>query len=136
MAVKKKIISLNPITNPSIQGRPKSVSELKRKYKNLPLHFLFGIEPEIEYQCPLLDVNLNQISETQKALEKIRRCRSLNAAKTNAAVGLHEISSTYKEIDEVTRTNFENLRRMAEGWKQLAIAAMNETKNPEKFLKI
>ena len=42
----------------------------------------------------------------------------------------------HKEIDKQTQTNFENLRRMAEGWKQLAIKAMNDTKNPEKYIKI
>ena len=140
MAVKKTPHNIVPLpqlkpTN-SPRNRPKSVAELKKKYRYLPLHFLFGIEPEIEYQCPTLDVYLGQLKNAKEGMEKIRRCKSLEIAKIHAATSLHELDTLPKEIDEQTRTSFENLRRMAEGWKQLAIKAINDTKNPEKYLKV
>ena len=140
MAVKEKTHNIIPLTKlkptGSTKNRPRTVSELKKRYRHLPLHFLFGIEPEIDYQCPTLDVYLGQLENTKKGLEKIRRCKSLDVAKIHAATSLHELDTLPKEIDEQTRANFEKLRRMAEGWKQLAIKAMNDTKNPEKYLKI
>lgn len=136
MAVRKKKVVPLHIKSTTKTKRPKSVAELRRKYKDLPLHFLFGIKEEIDYQCPTLDEYLNEIKEAVESLRKIRNARSLAAAQVEAAKALHALSAPVEGIDEVTRANFEKLRETAEGWKQLAIAAMNETKDPEKFLKI
>ena len=132
----KKIKPLRPVAASRTLGRrPKSVSELKKKYDQLPLHFLFGIQKEIDHQCPLIDEYLEQLNEVQTALVKIRESQSLEKAKIQAAVALHSLEFLLDNLDDVTRKNFEKLRMTAEGWKQLAIEAMNETKNPEKFLK-
>ena len=136
MAVRKKSVAQKGIRSLPKEVGPKTVSELKRKYNNLPLHFLFGVDKEIEHQCPLLDDYLNQLKEVQSCLKKIRKCRSISVAQVQAATGLHALSTLFDDIDEVTRGNFEKLRDTSEGWKQLAITAINETKDPERFLKI
>ena len=136
MAVRKKAITKKGIRPLPKETRPKSVSELKRKYNDLPLHFLFGVDKEIDHQCPLLDDYLKQLMEIKLCLEKIRKCRNINTARVHAATGLHALASLSDDIDEVTRGNFEKLRSTSEGWKQLAISAINDTKDPEKFLKI
>lgn len=139
MAVKKKIIRLKNNQNTKREifpSSPKTVAELKRKYRFLPLHFLFGVDKSIEFQCPILDDYINQIMEVKETLEMIRRCKSLEKAKVHAAYGLHALQDISDDIDKITRGNFEQIRKTGEGWKQLAIEAINETQNPEKFLKI
>lgn len=136
MNARKKVIPLKKITNSISPTRPKSVAELKKKYKQLPLHFLFGIEKEIEHQCPILDEYLEKLTEVKYSLEKIRKSKDLKSVQIDAAVALHEMSNLSPGIDEITRINFEKLRATADAWKQLALAAINETKEPEKFLKI
>ena len=61
MSARKKVIPLNKLRNNKNSTQPKSVEELKKKYKNLPLHFLFGIEKEIEHQCSILDEYLEKL---------------------------------------------------------------------------
>ena len=136
MAIQKKLLHVSKTTPISKKKRPKTVAGIKRKYRHLPLHFLFGIEKEIDYQCPILDEYLKQLEEVKTVLEKIRRCKSLEMAQIHAASGLHSMSTISDNIDVVTRTNFEKIRRTAENWKQLAIEAIDETKDPDKFLKI
>lgn len=136
MAVRRKTITKKGIRPLPKEARPKSVSELKRKYNDLPLHFLFGVDEEIDHQCPLLDGYLKQLMEVKLCLEKIRKCSNINTARIHAAIGLHSLDSLSGGIDELTRGNFEKLRSTSEGWKQLAISALNDTKDPEKFLKI
>ena len=136
MAVRKNAVTKKGIRSLPKESRPKSVAELKRKYNDLPLHFLFGVDKEIDHQCPLLDDYLKQLEEVKLCLEKIRKCRNINIARVHAASGLHALASLPEDIDEVTRGNFEKLRNTSEGWKQLAIAAINETKDPEKYLEI
>ena len=137
MAVQKKLQPIAKITPISKKNNhPKTVAELKKKYRHLPLHFLFGIEKEIDFQCPLLDEYLEQMDEVKTALEKIRKCKDLETAKIHAATALHSINNLPNELDLTTRSNFEKLRKTTEDWKQLAITAINETKNPERFLKI
>ena len=135
MTIKK----INPLRHTTssrkVNHPPKTVGELKKKYNHLPLHFLFGIQKEIDLQCPVIDEYLEKLNEVKTALEKIKRCQSLENAKIQAAVGLHSLGYLPDELDDVTRGNFEKLRKTAEDWKQLAIEAMNETKNPGKFLK-
>jgi len=136
MAVrKKKVVHIN-VKSVSKKKAPKSVAELKRKYKDLPLHFLFGIREEIDYQCPLLDAYLKELKIAVESLQKIRRCKNLENAQVEAAKALHALLEVSENIDEETRKNFEKLRETGEAWKQLAIEAMNETKQPEKFLKV
>lgn len=52
---------------------PKTVKALKKKYQELPLHFLFGIEKEIEHQCPALDDYLDELDKVKEQLYKIIR---------------------------------------------------------------
>lgn len=136
MAVRKKLKPVPKITPLKKKSSPKTVAELKRKYRHLPLHYLFGIEKEIDFQCPLLDGYLEKLEEVKVALEKIRKCKNLEASQILAAGALHSIATVPNEIDMVTRCNFENLRKTSEDWKQLAIAAIDETGNPESFLKV
>ncbi|MEO1259798.1 MAG: hypothetical protein AAFZ15_13480 [Bacteroidota bacterium] len=136
MAVKKRAAARKNMRSLPKEARPKSVAELKRKYDDLPLHFLFGVEKEIEHQCPSLDEYLTQLNEIKICLEKIRKCRSTKTAQIQAAKALHALMTLPTDIDETTRSNFEKLRESLNGWKQLAISAINETKHPENFLKI
>lgn len=140
MAIRKKIQQptlkkIKPISS-SKKSTPKTVADLKKKYRQLPLHFLFGIHKEIDYQCPRLDEYLERLEEIKTALEKIRRCKSLESTQIHAATALHALYELPNNIDQETRNNFENLRKTADNWKQLAISAMNKTKDPEQFLKI
>ncbi len=136
MAIQKNLPHVPKITSLSKKDSTRTVAELKRKYRHLPLHFLFGIEKEIDYQCPSLDEYMMQLYEIKTALEKVRKCKSLEMAKIHAATALHSISTLPDDIDLNTRTNFEKLRKTADDWKRLAIDAINETKNPAKFIKI
>ena len=136
MSARKKVIQLKKLDSSISSTQPKSVADLKKKYKQIPLHFLFGIEKEIEHQCPILDEYLEKLEGVKGNLERIRKSQNLKSVQVDAAVALHEISLLPIGIDEITRINFEKLRSTAEAWKQLAIAAINETKDPEKFLKI
>lgn len=136
MAVQKKKVVPLKVKSVSEKRSPKTVAELKRKYKDLPLYFLFGIREEVDYQCPILDEYLKEIQAAVESLKKIRKCKNLEAAQVEAAKVLYALSDVSEGIDEVTRANFEKLRASGEDWKQLAIFAMNETKTPEKFLKI
>ena len=136
MAVQKKLPQLRTIHPDKKKGRTKSIPEMKKKYRHLPLHFLFGVEKEIDYQCPTLDEYLEKLEEVKIALEKIRRCKSLEMAQIHSATALHSMTNLPSDIDQVTRGNFEKLRKTSENWKQLALTAINETKDPEKFLKI
>ena len=124
------------VKSPLSKNEVKTVDALKKKYRHLPLHFLFGIEKEIEHQCPSLDQYLEQLEEVKTTLEKIRRCQSLEVAKIHAAEGLYFINQLPKAIDENTRGNFEQLRSTMEQWKQLAIKAINDSGEVEKYLNI
>lgn len=136
MAVPKKLEAITKIKSINKKKSPKSVAELKKKYRHILLHFLFGIEREVEFQCPILDEYLEKLEEVSNALEKIRRCKSLEMAKIHAATALHSMNEIPEGIDQQTRGNFEKLRKTAKDWKQLAIEAMNEVEEVEKFVKI
>jgi hypothetical protein len=137
MAVRKKnIVPLRAKTSDPGRKRPKSVTELKKKYQDLPLHFLFGISKAIDYQCPTLDDYLDEIKTATTALGAIRKAKSLEEAQVEAAKALHALTCLTTGIDEETRANFEKLRNTAEEWKQLAIEAINLTEDPEKLVKI
>ena len=69
-------------------------------------------------------------------IETIRKSKSIEATQIQAAIALHSMGNLSSDIDLETRCNFEKLRKSMEDWKQLALAAISETKNPEKFLKI
>lgn len=136
MTALKKVINLKRVKPATSNSKPKTVAELKRKYHQLPLNFLFGIEKEIDYQCESIDQYLSKLEECKDFLIKIRRSKSLESAQIQAVSGLHSINQLDNDLDTVTRCKFEELRSYAEAWKALAIEAINETKNPEKFLKI
>lgn len=136
MAVRKKLQPIANIKSINKKKAPKTVAELTKKYRHLPLHFLFGIEKKIDFQCPILDEYLQQLEEVKTLLENIRKCKSLEMAKIHAATALHSMDEIPDGIDQGTRGNFEKLRKTAEGWKQLAIQAMNETGEVERFVKV
>lgn len=137
MALKNNIRPSLKLVHHTKKKKPiKTVANLKKKYDDLPLNFIFGITEEIDYQCPTLNEYLKEIEKIKEALKKIRRCKSLDSAKLHAAKALHSLEPLEKEIDETTRNNFELLREFGCEWKQLAIRAIDETKNPEKFVKI
>ncbi|MDG1435079.1 MAG: hypothetical protein P8Q41_13755 [Saprospiraceae bacterium] len=136
MAVKKKVVHLKKVNTLSIKSKPKTVYDLKRKYQQLPLNYLFGIEDEIDFQCPILDDYLEKLEVVQKKLEKIRRGKNIDTAQVDALAALFQLADLEKGIDEITRMNFEKMRDYAKAWKELAILAINETKNPELFLKV
>ena len=136
MAVRKKLQPISTIKSINKKKAPKTVAELKKKYRHLPLYFIFGIEKEIDFQCPILDEYLMKLEEVKTALENIRKCKSLDMAKIHAATALHSMNEIPDGIDQGTRMNFEKLRKTAEDWKQLAIRAMNESGEVERFVKI
>ena len=139
MAVRKQPISrtLKKLeTKKSVKTYPKTVTTLKKQYRNLPLHFLFGIESEIDHQCSILDDYLEKLEEIKSTLKRINHCQNLELAKVHAAQALYQLQTLPKEIDETTRSNFESLRRAHDGWKQLAIKAIDHTQEPTKFLKV
>ena len=70
MAIQKKLPHVSKVTAIPKKGTIKTVNELKKKYRHLPLHFLFGIEKEIEHQCPSLDEYLEKIEVEYKRLNK------------------------------------------------------------------
>jgi cysteinyl-tRNA synthetase len=115
MAAQKKIINLKRVKTSTSNSTPKTVSELKGKYNQLPLHFLFGLEKEIDYQCESIDQYLSSLEDCKNFLIKIRKSKSLDSAQLHAANGLHSLDKIDSDLD---------------------IEAINETKNPEKFLKI
>ncbi len=113
---------------------PKTVMALKKQHHDLPLHFLFGVEKEIELQCPTLNDQLDQLKQVKVKLQKIRDCANPQTAKVYALEALFHLENLYEGIDEGTRGNFEKLRSSHEQWKRLAIRAMNDTENPSKYL--
>lgn len=139
MAVKKAPVRrlLKKVTKErNIKNTPKTVQGIKKQYQDLPLDFLFGIEEEIDHQCPILDEYLDQIEKVKIALLKIRTCQSLEKANVQAATALFHLQHLSSGIDEVTRGNFEKLRQAHLEWKQLAIRAIDDTQKPDKYLKI
>jgi hypothetical protein len=132
----KKVVTLKRVKPTTSNSKPQTVAEMKRKYSQLPLHFLFGIEKEIDFQCESIDQYIFKIEESKDFLKKIRKCKTLESAQIQAVNCLHSMDKVDANLDIITRCKFEELRSYAEAWKKLAIAAINETKNPEKFLKI
>lgn len=115
---------------------PKTVMALKKQYHDLPLHFLFGIEREIDLQCPTLNEQLDKLKLVKEKLQKIRDCANPQTAKIYAAEALFQLEDLYEEIDEGTRGNFEKLRSSHEQWKRLAIRAINDTGKPTCYISV
>lgn len=134
MAIQKKLPELQKVTTLPAKKKDTTVADLRKRYRFLPLHFIFGIEKEIEHQCPSIDHYLDQLEEAKTALQKIRRCKNLDKAKIHAATALHALDSLPEDLDITTRSNFEKLRQTAKDWKQLAIKAINATRTPDKFV--
>ncbi len=124
----------------NIRSRNKTVplnfKSLKKKYDDIPSHFLFSIEDPLDYQCPSID----------EYIEKIQNCKSLlkeafeskneetkNAKILNAFFSIHNIDN---DLDEKTRANFIKIRDYASQWKKLAIDCIDRSGNPEKYVKI
>ena len=49
----------------------KTVNQLKKKYEEVPLAFLYGIQTELEYQCPSIDEYIEKIEECKKKIKTL-----------------------------------------------------------------
>lgn len=136
MATVKKVIPLKKSKSLASVKAPRTISELKRKYKDLPLHYLFGIEKEIDHQCDSIDDYIAKIKRCQQQLQRMKKAKNLEEVHLIAVTAQYEIINLPVQLDEITRINFEKLRAYAEAWKQLAIEAMNSSKQPEQFVKL
>ena len=111
-----------------------SVKQLKRKYDNLPLSFLYGIPNEIEHQCPIIDEYIEKIESCRESLNKAKRARSLDRKNSHILKAIYILENMDSNLDEITRENFSNLREYAKQWKLFAIKILDFTKSPEKFM--
>ena len=134
MANISRVVKLKKVNTNQKAKKAQTVAELKKKYKDLPLDFLFGITEEIELQCEFIDQYLDQLDNCLGFLSKINRCKSLESAKVLAAQASYSIHHLSESLNEDTRQNFEKLRKYGKDWKNLAIQAMNDSKDVEKYL--
>lgn len=112
-----------------------TVKQLKRKYNNLPLSFLFGIGQELEFQCPIIDEYIEKLESCRNHLAKAKRARTIESKNGHILKALYAINEMDVDLDNKTRDNFAELREYAKKWKSFAIRILDETKNPEKFVK-
>ena len=113
-----------------------TVKNLKKKYSNIPSHFLFSIKDPLEFQCPLIDENIEKITKCKDLLNKAFNAKSLDTKNAHILSALYSISNLDTHLDEIMRSNFENLREYSGQWKKLAIEALDASGDPEKFVKI
>ncbi len=111
-----------------------TVRQLKRKYDNLPLNFLFGIDDEIDYQCPIIDEYIEKIESCRESLLKAKRARTLESKNTHLLKAIYSIENIDIVLDTTTRDNFVKLRKYANQWKSFSIKLLNASKTPEKFM--
>jgi len=112
----------------------KTVRQLKRKYDEVPLSFLFGIQPEVDYQCPSIDEYIEKIEACRKYLNKAKRARTVETKDGHILRAMYALSNLDDELDKKTRNNFISLREAVREWKGLAIRLLNATRTPEKFV--
>lgn len=113
-----------------------SVRALKKKYGDVPTHFLFSIKTPLEYQCPIIDHNIDKVVNCKDKLHKAFNAKSIESKNALISAALFAISDLEKNLDEVTRNNFIELREYAKEWKKLAIEVLDASGHPEKFVKI
>lgn len=118
------------------QDRIQTVRGLKKKYGDVPSHFLFSIKSPVEYQCPLIDDNIDKITNCKEKLHKAFNAKSLDSKNALISAALFAISDLEKNLDEVTRNNFIELREYAKEWKKLAIEVLDNSGHPEKYVNI
>lgn len=114
--------------------RVTTVRQLKRKYNDLPLSFLYGIPQELEFQCPMIDEYIEKIESCRESLKKAKRARTLETKNSHVLKAIYSLENMDTNLDEITRNNFESLREYAKQWKLFAIRLLDFTKSPEKFL--
>lgn len=112
-----------------------TVKQLKRKYNDLPLSFLFGLDDEIDFQCPIIDEYIEKIEACRKSLEKAKRARNLDAKNGHILKAIYALEHLDTNLDVKTRNNFMALREFANQWKQLTIKLLNASRKPETFMK-
>ncbi len=112
-----------------------TVRQLKRKYNDLPLSYLFGIIDEIDYQCPRIDSYIDEVLACKSSLIKARRARKLDSKNAHLLEAMYKIDQLDEKLDRDVRDSFIKLREYADQWKRLALLAINDSKNPEKYLK-
>ena len=110
--------------------------KLKEKYKNVPSHFLFNIDSPIDYQCPIIDENIDKLKDCKNLLKSAFEAKTLEGKDALILSAFYKISKLDDHLDQVTRKNYEELREYADQWKKLALDAINKSNNPEEFLKI
>lgn len=112
----------------------RTVRQLKKKYNEVPLNYLFGIPDELEYQCPSIDDYISKLEDCRAALEKARRARTLETKDGHIVKALYTIHELDDKLDKSVRTNFISLREFALEWKRLAIKLLNASKSPENYI--
>lgn len=112
----------------------KTVKQLKRKYDEVPLSFLFGIQPEVDYQCPVLDEYIDKIDACRNHLDKAKRARTIETKDGHILRAMYALADLDNGLDTKTRENFVSLRESVREWKSLAIRLLNATRTPEKFV--
>lgn len=112
----------------------RTVRQLKKKYSEVPLNFLFGIPEELEYQCPSIDEYISKLEDCRASLEKAKRARTLETKDGHIVKALYAIHELDNKLDNSVRTNFISLREFALEWKRLTIKLLNATKNPENYI--
>ena len=111
-----------------------TVRQLKRKYDDVPLSFLFGISQEVDYQCPTIDEYIDKIELCRRHLDKAKRARTLETKDGHILRAMYALSDIDVDLDKKTRENFIRLRETVREWKGLAIRLLNVTRTPEKFV--
>lgn len=133
----RKSLKKKPTTLYVLNGEtkfPRTVYQLRKKYDGVPLSYLYGIEDEIDFQCPIIDDYIDKIQECKNILAKAKRAKRLETKDGHIMKALHILHNIDTELDEVTRGNFIKLRDYADSWKKLAIRLLNASRNPEKYM--
>ena len=112
-----------------------TVRQLKRKYNDLPLSYLYGIDDEIDFQCPIIDEYIEKIAACKESLAKAKRAKSMKTKSGHILKAMYAIEHLDSNLDVKTRGNFIAIREYADQWKSLAIELLNASKTPESFMK-
>lgn len=132
----QKISDLRRKPSSSSKSKVDTVEKLKKKYSGLPTSFLFSIDKEIEFQCPIIDDYISKIEKCRSHLEKAKRAKNTETKDIQILTALYYLENLDIHLDTITRENFISLREVLKQWKNLALKAIDETKSVEKFLKI
>ncbi len=136
MSAKKKTDRIEKPSSSIRKKRIDSVEKLKKKYSGLPTSFLFAIDQEIDFQCPIIDDYIEKLEKCKRHLTKAKRAKTTETKDIQILSALYFLEDIDEQLDTVTRGNFIALREVLKQWKHLALKAIDETKSVEKFLNI